>query len=175
MLRILLFAAGALLLPLVGLAQTDKLLAEGENWQVRGLTLGYRITNVRKQEVKKENFDRYEITAYVYNEGGCEVGVWFTGNERQDQQLRNNAQSLVIFECVNATGARLTSKSSSLGLEPRYFTHRWTERNAEGKEISRSQDLLVGYHLPQGRRRESRFIVIVPEGQAPNLRAVVNF
>jgi hypothetical protein len=156
-----------------GWAQSSKSLAEGEEWQVNGMTVGYRVANFRKQEVKgRGDQDRYEIVCFVYNQSDCEVGVRLTGNERNVDQ---NSFKLATFDCVNATGARLTAKGTSLMPEPHYFNYRWTEKNAEGKNVERSQSVLVGYFLPRGRRREASIIVIVPAGEKPDMRAAVNF
>jgi hypothetical protein len=170
--RILLLGLAALVGGLAQ-AQSAKQLADNEEWQVNGMTVGYRITHFRKQEVKgKGELERYELTCFVYNQGSCDVGIRFTGNERN---VENNTFKLATFDCVNATGARLTSNRAELLPEPHYYVYRWTEKNAEGKNVERSQNILVGYFLMRGGRRETRIIVIVPVGEKPDIRVAVNF
>lgn len=157
-------------------AQNSRTLEDGENWDTNGLTVGYRITNFRKQEVKREEMDRYEITMYVLNQRECDMGVRFGSQEQANEYARrqgNNA--LAVFECINATGARLTSKSANITAEPHYYTHRYQERTPDGKTVNRSLDLLIGYFLGAGQKRETSMIVIVPPGQKPMMRATVNF
>jgi len=155
------------------MAQNSKDLIDNEEWQVNGMAVGYRIINFRKQEVKdKGEMDRYEVACFVYNKGDCEVGIRFTGNERDTD---NTNFKLATFNCLNATGARLTAKGTELLPEPHYFNHRWTEKNAEGKTVERSQSILVGYFLTRGRQRESSIVIIVPPGEKPEIRASVNF
>lgn len=100
------------------------------------------------------------------------MGIRFTGNERNTD---NTNFKLATFNCLNATGARLTAKGTELLPEPHYFNHRWTEKNAEGKTVERSQSILVGYFLTRGRQRESSIVIIVPPGEKPEIRASVNF
>ncbi|WP_250631143.1 ABC transporter permease [Rhodoflexus caldus] len=161
-------------LPAMAFAQESKLMEDGETMEYNGLRVGYRITNVSTREVGKEVFDRYTITAFVTNFSACEIGLRLTGNERpgfiNDQMLR-----LAAFDCLNATGARLTSRSMDISLrnDPVYFTHRYDVKLPDGKTETRSDNIIVGYMLQRNRTRENSFIVIVPRGEKPQIRVTV--
>jgi hypothetical protein len=82
---------------------------------------------------------------------------------------------LAAFDCLNATGARLTSRSAEISLrnDPVYFTHRYDVKLPDGKTETRSENVIVGYLLPRNRTRENSFIVIVPRGEKPQVRVTV--
>lgn len=170
----LFFAAGAFLWAVSAFAQESKMMQDGETMEYNGLRVGYRITNISTREVGKETFDRYTITAFVTNFSPCEVGIRLTGNERpgfvKDQMLR-----LATFDCLNATGARLTSRSADITLrnDPIFFTHRYQVRLPDGRSEMRSENLIVGYMLQRNRTRETDFIVLVPRGEKPQIRVTV--
>lgn len=156
------------------LAQESRMMEDGEVMEYNGLRVGYRITNVSTREVGREIFDRYTITAFVTNFSPCEVGIRLTGNERpgfiNDQVLR-----LATFDCLNATGARLTSRSVDITLrnDPIYYTYRYQIRLPDGKMENRTENIIVGYMLERNRTREVDFIVIVPRGEKPKIRVTV--
>ncbi|MCS7017738.1 MAG: ABC transporter permease [Cytophagales bacterium] len=158
----------------VAWAQESKIMEDGETMEYNGLRVGYRITNVSTREVGKEIFDRYTISAFVTNFSPCEVGIRLTGNERvgfiNDQMLR-----LATFDCLNATGARLTSRTLDITLrnDPVYFTHRYEVKLPDGRTETRADNIIVGYMLPRNRTRENSFIVLVPRGEKPQIRVTV--
>lgn len=149
-------------------------MEDGETMEYNGLRVGYRITNISTREVGKEVHDRYTITAFVTNFSPCEIGIRLNGNERagfiNDQILR-----LATFDCINATGARLTTRSADITLrnDPVYFTHRYQVRLPDGRTENRTENIIVGYLLERNRTRETNFIVIVPRGEKPQIRVTV--
>ena len=140
-------------------------LEEGKPTQQNGIDLTYKILNFRKQEVgKKGMFDRYEVMVSASNNQGCDMMIWLTGNERN---TNSSNYPLAEFRCLNATGARLTSKSQSLTLDARYVPYTTTTKGSDGKNIQNTIQVLAGYSLRAGSTKENRMIVIVPEGEKP--------
>ncbi len=155
-------------------AQESRMLEDGETMDYNGLRVGYRITNISTREVGGEVHNRYTITAFVTNFSPCEIGIRLTGNERpgfiNDQMLR-----LASFDCINATGARLTTRSIDITLrnDPVFFVHRYQVRLPDGKVDNKTDNVIVGYMLERNRTRENNFIVIVPRGEKPQIRVTI--
>lgn len=77
----------------------------------------YSIKNVSIKEVSNSHFSRYEVTLYATNKSECSQVVLF------GQSLTENEfemKMLAKFDCINATGARLTSKSDEVSAKPMF-------------------------------------------------------
>src|SRR5215212_7182222 len=88
--------------------QQSKTITEDTPLVTDGMEYGYSIKNVSTREVSKQDFRRYEVTLYATNKSECSRVVLFG---QSLALLESEMQVLAKFDCVNATGARLTSKS----------------------------------------------------------------
>jgi hypothetical protein len=161
--------AGLLALSLGTRAQQSVDLTDGEPETLNGIEYGFNIRNERTKEVKDENYSRYEVTVYITNRSGC-TRLMFpkqTVFGPEDQNL------LAQFDCLNATGKRMTSKSST--LRARSFTIPYTTqvKNAEGKLVSNTVQVPAGHALRNGETVQENFIVIVPMGEKPRVKVRV--
>lgn len=159
----------ALLAATTAYAQQAAELEPGRPLALNGVEYGYEIRNQQTKAVKDENYSRYEITAYATNKSGC-TKIMFPkqtlfGEERQNQ--------LAQFDCLNATGKRLTSKGTTLDARPFVVPYRQSVKNAEGKLVTTTTNVEAGHMLRNGETVTSNFIVIVPEGERPRIQVRV--
>ncbi len=134
---------------------------------MNGIEYGYTIRNESKKDVGgKGVFSRYEVTLYVTNHSGCSKLMLprqtFTGLQYQDL--------LAEFDCLNATGMRLTSKSGTLRANEFYVPYSTSTKGPDGKMVTTSVQVRVGNIVRNGETVTSNVIFIVPEGERPALR-----
>lgn len=133
---------------------------------LNGLEYGYTVRNESKKEIGKGIYSRYEVNLYVTNRSGCTKIMMprqtFTGLQYQDL--------LAEFDCVNATGMRLTSKSGSLKASEFFVPYSTNTKGPDGKLVTTSVQVRVGNVLRNGETVTSSLIFIVPEGERPAVR-----
>lgn len=131
-----------------------------------GIEYGYTIRNERSKEVGKEEYERFEITAYATNKSGC--NQFYLKNDTFSLfGITHDPSTVAIFDCLNATGKRLTSKSSTVKARPFYVPYRQTTKNADGKSVTSTTQVQGGYLFRNGETISDNFIVIVPQGERP--------
>src|SRR4051812_20090025 len=128
-------------------AQQAKAITEEAPLQVDEMEYGYSIKNVSTKEVSDKEFSRYEVTLYVTNKSKCSRIVLL---EQNLSDLFSDPSILAKFDCINATGARLTSKSGDVSAKPIYVTARVDTRDDKGKSKTENQKVHIGYHLGVG-------------------------
>ncbi|HLL97228.1 MAG TPA: hypothetical protein VK404_19805 [Spirosoma sp.] len=150
-------------------AQQTTELEPGKPQAFNGIEFGYEIRNQQTKAVKDESYSRYEITAYVSNKSGCTKIMFprqtLLGEERQNQ--------LAQFDCLNATGKRLTSKGTLLAARLFVVPYRQSVKNQEGKLVTTTTNVEAGHMLRNGETVTGNFIVIVPEGERPRVQVRV--
>ena len=138
----------------------------GKPYVLNGIEYGYEIRNERKKEVRKEDFSRFEITAYIINKSGCTKLLFpnktFFGIDYQDV--------MADFDCLNATGKRLTSKSAKVRAKDFYAPYTYTTKGADGKDFKNNVTVKVGNMLRNGETITNNFVVIVPDGERPMMK-----
>ena len=136
-------------------------LKENTPYQNNGLEYGYSITNENSKQVKGEDYERYELNFYVVNKGNCIKIIPFTSsNEGSEDEVL-----IGEFNCKNATGKRLTSKSGKVNAKPWYTQVRVSDPNSSTKfRMIQGQ---VGYAIKNGQTINNKVIVIVPKGERP--------
>lgn len=142
-------------------------ITDKEPAQFNGVEYGYSIRNeTRKDMGSKGTFQRYELTVYVTNKSGC-TKLFFP---RPTTFGLQNQDLLANFDCVNATGARLTSKTATVRARPFLVPYSTSSKNAEGKEVINTVQVQAGHILDNGETVANHIIVIVPEGELPRMR-----
>ncbi len=122
-----------------------------------GLEMGYTIKNTAEKAVgDKGEFSRYAIRFYVKNISAQEKIIVI---KQGLGSLVNSSDELVQFNCLNATGARFTTKSAILRAEPY-------------NEVRDKRTVLAGYSIKAGQTITTDAVVIVPLHQQPNMQAV---
>lgn len=155
--------------PLAALAQQTFDLLPGRPVSYNGLDYGFEIRNERKKEVKDEQYGRFEITVFVMNKSGCSR-VLFPRQTAFGEEMQNQ---LATFDCLNATGKRLTSKGTTLLAQSFSVPFRQQIKNAEGKTVTQVTQVPAGHLFRNGETVAENLIVIVPEGEAPRLKVRV--
>jgi hypothetical protein len=134
---------------------------------VNGIEYGYAIRNESKKDVgNKGTFSRYEITVYVANKSGCTKLMF----PKQTAFGLQNQDLLANFDCQNATGARMTSKSATVRARPFMVPYSTTTKNAEGKTVTTTVQVQAGHILDNGETISDNIIVLVPDGELPALK-----
>ena len=131
--------------------EEDKAVADN------GLEYSYVIKNERTEET----YSRYEITLMVQNKSGCMIIYFKKDGDEVSSLFEGDPSAIARFECVNATGKRLTSKGGNVKAKPFKvpYTSNGTTVKVEG-----------GYLLKNGSRASADIIVIVPKGEKPKFK-----
>jgi hypothetical protein len=156
----------------VTLAQQSKSITEDSPFSMDGMEYGYSIKNANVREVSNKDFSRYEVTLYATNKSECSRIVLFG---QSMNQFESDISTLARFDCVNATGARLTSKSGDVNAKPMFVNARVSTRDEKGRSITENQKVQVGYFVGAGETVEQSVIFIVPLNSKPDVRVrIVN-
>ena len=148
-------------------AQQSKIVTEDTPFVSDGIEYGYSIKNVSTKEVSNSNFSRYEVTLYSTNKSECSRVVLFGQSLTQNEY---EMKVLAKFDCINATGARLTSKSGEVSAKPMFVTAKVSTRDNQGKTVLENQKVQVGYYIGVGETVENNVIFIVPLNSKPEVR-----
>ncbi len=132
-----------------------------------GIEYGIEVLNEQTKGSKEDEYSRYELGLFVVNKSGCAKLIM----PRQTLfGTESNPALLAAFDCLNATGRRMTSKSGSLSARPFVVPYRQTVKNAEGKDVTTTTNVPAGFMLRNGESVTSRIIVIVPTAEQPRMR-----
>ena len=140
---------------------------------INGLKAGYNIINEKEKEVgNKGNFSRFSIQYFVTNVSDETKIILF----KQGFNLLNNdvSPTLVQFKCLNATGARFTSKESILQAKPCTIPVSIEDKDcSSGKTTQNKRLAQIGYWIKPGETISNKNIVIVPLNETPNMTATI--
>ncbi|HEX6193224.1 MAG TPA: hypothetical protein VFZ42_12705 [Chitinophagaceae bacterium] len=155
-----------LLITIAANAQQIIDLDENVPYEYNGLEYGYYISNETSKEVKGEDYERYEINIYVTNKSGC-IKMMPIRNTTSSSSTSKDEVMIAEFNCVNATGKRLTAKKGNVAAKPWYVLARIPDETV--KEKFRNINAQVGYAIRDGQTLTTRLIVIVPKGEKPKV------
>lgn len=138
---------------------------------VDGLTIGY---NIKSAEVKavgdKGNFSRYSINFYVTNTSSQAKIILY---KEGWNILGNVSDQLVQFNCLNATGARMTSKEATLSAVPCNVLALVDDKDCSSNKTTQSKRFVqIGYWIKSGQTISATAIMICPLNERPNVQAV---
>ncbi|WP_143754177.1 hypothetical protein [Chryseobacterium sp. 52] len=133
-------------------------IKDGETIDINGIAVTYFVINKEKLKIKNQDFDRYKVTASVKNNTGKAFNI------RLNSSLDLDSNSKIIeVNCINATGARLTSKRFQVGMKAH------TIDVTCFSSASTVMSVTAGYYLEQGQVIENDAIFIVPAGETPQV------
>lgn len=121
---------------------------------INEMQYGYTITNIQT----KDDYERYEVRFFITNTGCAKyipLGNIISFNSRA-------ANVIGEFNCLNATGKRLTSKGKSLTARDWNFN----VNDAISKELS-GKTIRLGYVVARGETVASSEIILTPKGEFP--------
>ncbi|HYM95267.1 MAG TPA: hypothetical protein VET23_14090 [Chitinophagaceae bacterium] len=148
-------------------------LEENVPYSYNGMDYGYYINNASSKEVKGEDYDRYEISLYVSNKNGCLKLIPLRNGAINSNNSGNSNDEVQIaeFNCINATGKRLTAKKGSVNAKPWYSNVKIPDELLKDKY--RIINAEIGYAVRNGQTLTTKIIVIVPKGEKPKINCRV--
>lgn len=139
-------------------------ITDGNTVDVNGLAVTFNILNKESVNVSGKNFDRYKVSATLTNNSGKSINVRLSN---APQIVTNIA--LVEINCINATGAKLTSKKMDLKPKAQNLNVTYWAYTKDGKYESAIIPVVAGYYLDPGDSVSDNAIFIVPQGEEPNV------
>lgn len=139
-------------------------IGDGETVDLNGLAVTFNVLNKESVSVGGKNFDRYKVSATLVNNSPKSYNMRMSNAP----QLALNT-GLVELNCVNATGAKLTSKKLDLKLKPQNVNVTYWAYNKDGKYESSVIPIVAAYYLDSGDSVTDNAIFIVPAGEQPNV------
>ena len=139
-------------------------ITDGATVDVSGLSVTFNILNKESINVGGKSFDRYKVSATVTNNSGKSINMRLSNAP----QIVTNV-GLVEINCINATGAKLTSKKIDLKPKPHNLNVTYWAYTKEGKYESAVIPVIAGYYLDPGDTVSDNGIFIVPQGETPDV------
>lgn len=149
-----------------GFAQQANDVTPDQPVVLNGIEYGFAIRNERKIDISGEPYMRYELSVYVSNKSNCTKLMM----PKQTLLGQDDQNLLATFDCLNATGKRLTSKGGRVLAQPFTVPYQQRVKNADGKEVNTTTYVQAGNILRNGETVSNSFIVIVPDGEQPNMK-----
>ncbi|WP_041952128.1 hypothetical protein [Spirosoma spitsbergense] len=140
--------------------------------EIDGIEYGYSVRNeCTKDFINLGTFKRYELIVYVTNRSGNSKVF----NPRQTSFGTRDQDLLAHFDCLNATGAKLTSKTIAVRARPASTPYEASAKSSPGDVVAAktTDSLPVGHLLEKGETITNNIIVIVPDGESPQMRVRV--
>jgi hypothetical protein len=135
---------------------------------VDGLQLGYVIKSTETKKVgDKGDFSRYSVKFYVTNTTNEAKIILYKQGWNLGGSVSNQ---LVQFNCLNATGARLTSKFVIINADDCNVLALVGDKDGKNKNDKRF--VQIGYWIQGGQTLSADCILITPLGELPNVQAV---
>lgn len=139
-------------------------ISDGESLDMNGFQVNFTILNKESIEVKGKQFDRYKVSASVKN--GTEKSLNIRLNSFP--QIVNNT-GIVELDCINATGAKLTSKKIELKMKAQTINVTYYSYDKNGKYVSSVIPVTGSYYFDPGDVVQDEAIFIVPQGEKPDV------
>lgn len=139
-------------------------IADGETVDVNGLAITFTILNKETVDVKGKQFDRYKVAASVKNNSSKSLNIRLSAFP----QVVSNI-GIVELDCINATGAKLTSKKIELKMKAQIINVTYWAYDKNGKYVSSIIPVTGSYYFDTGDVVQDNAIFIVPQGEKPDV------
>ena len=139
---------------------------DGETINVNGIAVTYSVVNKEKLTIKDQDFNRYKVLASIKNNSGKSFNIRLASSL---DLSAISASKIIELDCVNATGARLTSKKIQVGMKSHLINVTYPTKDKDGKAISAVMPVTAGYYFDEGQTIENDAIFIVPAGEIPQV------
>ncbi|WP_406824105.1 hypothetical protein [Pedobacter sp. KACC 23697] len=141
-------------------------IKDGETVNVNGIAVTYSVTNKEKLTIKDQDFDRYKVLASIKNNTGKSFNIRLASS----LDLSGiNSSKIIELDCVNATGARLTSKKVQVSMKSHLINVTYPTKDKDGKLTTAILPVTAGYYFDEGQVIENDAIFIVPAGEVPQV------
>ena len=152
-------------------AQSVYDLAPAKPAKIDGIEYGYSIhAECQKEVLNVGTFRRYELIVYVANKSG---GPLVFPARRTNFGVKNQ-DLLAHFDCLNATAAKLTSKTTAIRARPQTPVHEASAKQSDDVPALPDVTLPTGHLLENGETITKSLVVIVPDGEQPQMRVRVH-
>lgn len=139
-------------------------ISDGETVDLNGLKVTFNITNKESIEVGGKPFDRYKVSASVKNTSDKSYNIRLSSFP----QIVSNI-NIVELDCINATGAKLTSKKIQLKMKAQIINVSYSAYDKSGKFTTNIIPVTGSYYFDAGDTIDDNAIFIVPQGEKPDV------
>jgi len=139
-------------------------ISDGESIDINGMKVSFNITNKESVEVGGKPFDRYKVSATVQNTSEKSYNIRLTSYP----QIVTNT-GIVELDCINATGAKLTSKKIQLKMKTQMINVTYSAYDKSGKMTTSILPVIGSYYFDSGDTINDNAIFIVPQGEKPDV------
>ncbi len=142
-------------------------LTENEKFNSGGMDFWYKITNAQE----KDDYSRYEVTVFCKNSS---EGMIFKAPVVSSGAYVRYDKYIATFNCLNATGKRLTSKSAIVELKDLTVPFSDTQKDCvTNKNVTQLRYIKAGSVLNPGETVSRSVIFITPKGEKPSISLTI--
>ncbi|MGC5744067.1 hypothetical protein [Chryseobacterium sp. NFX27] len=149
---------------LLGISVKGQKISDGQTIEVNGMSVTFTILNKESVEAGGKPYDRYKVSASVKNTSDKAYNIRLAS---YPQIVTNNG--LVELDCINATGAKLTSKKIGLKMKAQMINVTYSAYDKSGKMTSSTIPVTGSYYFDPGDTISDNAIFIVPQGEKPDV------
>lgn len=139
-------------------------ISDGQTVDINGMAVTFNILNKESVESGGKSYDRYKVSASIKNNSDKTYNIRLSSFP----QIVSNI-SLVELDCINATGARLTSKKIELKMKAQMINVTYSAYDKSGKFITSTIPVTGSYYFDPGDTISDNAIFIVPQGEKPDV------
>ncbi|RMZ59559.1 hypothetical protein D1632_07975 [Chryseobacterium nematophagum] len=139
-------------------------ISEGQSLDINGMNITFNILNKESIEVGGKPFDRYKVSASIKNTSDKSYNIRLSSFP----QIVDNI-GLVELDCLNATGAKLTSKKIQLKMKSQMINVSYSAYDKSGKFTTYVIPVTGSYYFDPGDTINDNAIFIVPQGEKPDV------
>ena len=154
-------------------AQQSQSLKENEPQMVDGIELGFRINKESAKKAGDEEYSRYVLEVYAINKSDCSKYIYYRNDGSSYSSGSDNL--IATFYVRNANGKRFTSRDAKLNAKDWWVRVKVTEKDSNGKDITRLRDMPAGYIFRKGDQLRNQITVLVPKGEQPVVEAALQY
>jgi hypothetical protein len=147
-----------------GTAANAQKITDGQTIEINGMSVTFNILNKESIEAGGKPYDRYKVSASVKNTSGTAFNIRLSSYP----QIVSNI-GLVELDCINATGAKLTSKKIELKMKAQMINVTYSAYDKSGKFMSSTIPVTGSYYFDPGDSISDNAIFIVPQGEKPDV------
>lgn len=139
-------------------------ISDGESIDIDGMKVSFNITNKETIQVSGKSYDRYKVSASVKNTSDKSYNIRLTSFP----QIVTNI-GIVGLDCINATGAKMTSKKIQLKMKAQIINVSYSAYDKSGKSTTNILPVTGSYYFDSGDTINDNAIFIVPQGEKPDV------
>ncbi|KQT33089.1 hypothetical protein ASG22_17865 [Chryseobacterium sp. Leaf405] len=139
-------------------------ISDGETVDINGMKVSFNITNKESIQVSGKSFDRYKVSASVKNTSDKSYNIRLSSYP----QIVTNID-IAELDCINATGAKLTSKKIQLKMKAQMINVSYSAYDKSGKYTTNIIPIIGSYYFDSGDTISDDAIFIVPQGEKPDV------